>query len=90
MFAEESIECGIDIIAVWPCSWKAFMKEHSDGGVKFMQILGQAKEVKVKPNHLRQYEDMSRYIIKQCDEMLVLWDGKALSPEDKKGRNRSW
>lgn len=61
------------------------MKEHTDGGIKFMQILGQTKEVKVKPNHLRRYEDMSRYIIKQCNEMLVLWDGKELPLEDENG-----
>ncbi len=85
LFAEEAIKCGIDVIAVLPCSWKAFMKEHTDGGIKFMQILGQTKEVKVKPNHLRRYEDMSRYIIKQCDEMLVLWDGIELPLEDKNG-----
>lgn len=86
LFAEEALKCGVDVIAVLPCSWKAFMKEHNDGGVKFMQILGQTKEVKVKPNHLRRYEDMSRYIVKQCDEMLVLWDGVELPLEDENGQ----
>ena len=87
LFAEEAIKCGIDVIAVLPCSWKAFMKEHTDGGIKFMQILGQTKEVKIKPNHLRRYEDMSRYIIKQCDEMLVLWDGVELPLVDENGKD---
>lgn len=86
LFAEEALKCGIDVIAVLPCSWKSFMKEHNDGGVKFMQILGQTKEVKVKPNQLRRYEDMSRYIVKQCDEMLVLWDGVVLPLEDENGQ----
>ncbi len=86
LFAEEAIKCGIDVVAVLPCSWKTFMKEHKDGGERFMQILGQTKEVKVKPNHLRRYEDMSRYIVKQADEMLVLWDGVRLSLEDDNGK----
>ena len=86
LFAEEAMKCGIDIIAVLPCSWKTFMKEHADGGAKFMQLLGQTKEVKIKPNHLRRYEDMSKYIVKQSDEMLVLWDGVELPLEDENGR----
>ncbi len=86
LFAEEALKCGVDVIAVLPFSWKSFMKEHDDGGIKFMQILGQTKEVKVKPNHLRRYEDMSRYIVKQCDEMLVLWDGVELPLNDENGR----
>lgn len=85
LFAEEALKCGIDVIAVLPCSWKAFMKEHTDGGVRFMQLLGQTREVKVKPNQLRRYQDMNRYIVKQSDEMLVLWDGIELSFEDEKG-----
>lgn len=86
LFAEEALKCGIDVIAVLPCSWKSFIKEHNDGGVKFMQLLGQTKEVKVKPNQFSRYDDMSRYLVKQCDEMLVLWDGNELPLEDEKGQ----
>lgn len=86
LFAEEALKCGIDVVAVLPCSWKQFIKEHADGGVKFMQILGQTKEVKVKLNRVSRYEDVSKYIVKQCDEMLVLWDGKALPLEDENGQ----
>lgn len=85
LFAEEALKCGADVIAVLPCAWKDFMGEHSDGGVEFMQILGQTKEVRVKPNNLNRYQDMSRYIVRQCDEMLVLWDGEVLSLVDEFG-----
>ena len=86
LFAEEAVKCGIDVIAVLPCPWKSFIKEHADGGVQFMRVLAQTKEVRVKPNNLRRYEDMSRYIVRQCDEMLVLWDGKVLPLEDENGK----
>lgn len=86
LFAEEALKCGIDVVAVLPCSWKDYIKEHDDGGVKFMQLLGQTKEVIIKPNKLRKYEDVSKYIVEQCNEMLALWDGAELPLEDENGR----
>lgn len=85
LFAEEALKCGMDVIAVLPCPWQTFMKEHIDGGVNFMQILGQTKEVIVKSNQINRYEDMSRYIVKHCDEMLALWDGNVLPLKDDNG-----
>ncbi len=85
LFAEEALKCGVDVIAVLPCEWREFISEHKDGGVKFMQILGQTKEVRVKPSNINRYVDMSRYIVRQSDEMLVLWDGVKLPLSDENG-----
>ena len=86
LFADEALKCGIDIIAVLPCEWKEFISEHDDGGVRFMQLLAQAKEVRVKPNNISRYSEMSRYIVRQCQEMLVLWDGQPIPLKDDEGR----
>jgi hypothetical protein len=85
LFAEEAIKCNVSVIAVIPCEWKEFMKEHKDGGVKFVQLLSQTKEVRVKPNHVNLYTEVSRYVVRQCNEMLVLWDGEKVPFVDENG-----
>ena len=85
LFAEEAIKCGIDVVAVLPYNWDKFMKEHADGGKKLMQLLGQAREVVIKPHVLTAYLNVSRYVVQQCDELLALWDGVELPLKDGSG-----
>lgn len=87
LFAEEALKCGVSVIAVLPCIWDEFRREHSDGGERFMQLLGQVKEVVIKPHVLTRYYNVSRYIVKHCDELLVLWDGKVLPLQDENGND---
>lgn len=76
LFAEEAYNCGLDVIAVLPAPWEIFIREHDDGGEKFMQLLSQTKQVIVRPNTVAKFKDVSRYITSKADEMLILWDGK--------------
>ena len=85
LFAEEALKCGVEVIAVLPCEWKEFMDEHADGGVKFMQLLGQCKEVRIKPSNIHRYAETSSYIVRQCNELMALWDGKELPLNDSAG-----
>lgn len=85
IFAEEALKCGAELTAVLPCPWKEYMSEHKDGGVKLMRILGQAQNVWIKPDRHSRYVEMNRIIIKECDELLVMWDGKKLDLEDENG-----
>ena len=87
LFAEEAFNCGLEVIAVLPYNWDLFMKEHADNGKKFMQLLGQVREVVIKPHVLSKYFNVSRYIVNECDELLALWDGVELPLKDKQGND---
>lgn len=85
LFAEEALKCGVDLIAVLPCKWEEFMTEHQDGGAKLMGVLGQAKEVFVKPDNESRYVAIIKTLIKECDELLIMWDGNELDLNDADG-----
>jgi hypothetical protein len=86
LFAEEAFKCNVSVIAVLPCRWKEFISEHSDGGEKFMQLLGQTTNVLVRPGNINKYTQMSRYILNISKEMLVLWDGAKIPLVDENGQ----
>lgn len=81
IFAEEAYNCNTDVIAVLPCPWEEYIKEHDDKA-KFMQLFSQVKQVILRPNVVARYKEVSRYISSKADEMLVLWDGKKIPFED--------
>lgn len=85
LFAEEVLKCGVELIAVLPCKWQEFVTEHHDHGEKLMQILGQTKDVLIKTDNKSRYVEMNRVLIKECDELLIMWDGKELDFEDAEG-----
>ncbi|MDE6294301.1 MAG: hypothetical protein K2L88_06760 [Clostridiales bacterium] len=87
LFAEEALNCGLEVIALLPYNWDIYMKEHADNGKKFMQLLGQVREVVIKPHVLTKYFNVSRYIVNECDELLALWDGVKLPLKDEKGND---
>lgn len=85
IFAEEVLKCRVELTAVLPCPWKEYMCEHKDGGVQLMRILGQAQNVLIKPDRHSRYVEMNRIMIKECDELLAMWDGRELAFEDENG-----
>lgn len=86
IFAEEALKCGINVVAVLPNDWKAFMQEQKNQA-KFMQLFGASSEVKLCLNG---YEGVMNKIISDCSEILTLWDGVQLPlfDENKKEINR--
>ena len=87
LFAEEILKCGVELVAVLPCSWREFISEHADGGVKLMRVLGQATEVLVEPDGNSRYLKVAETIIKNCDELIALWDGVKLPLKDDEGKD---
>lgn len=81
LFAEEALKCNIELVAVLPCEWSEFAKEHPDGGKKFMQILGQSVEVKTYTKG-KSYEFVRDTLLENCDELIALWDGVELPLKD--------
>ena len=87
LFAEEALKCNAELTAVLPCKWQEFISEHSDGGIKFMQVLGQAKKVLIKPNTISRYVEVAEAIVNDCDELVALWDGVRLALKDADGND---
>lgn len=85
LFAEEALKCGVELTAVLPCRWQEFAAEHHDKGEKLMQVLGQAKDVLIKTDNKSRYVEMNRVLIKECNELIIMWDGKELDFEDAEG-----
>ena len=87
LFAEEILKCGVELVAVLPCSWREFISEHADGGVRLMRVLGQATEVLVEPDGNSRYLKVAETIVKNCDELIALWDGVKLPLKDDEGKD---
>ena len=86
LFAEEALKCGVEVVAVLPCEWDEFIAEHADGGVKYMQLLGQVSSVIVKRDNVNRYAAGGKYIVENSNEIIALWDGKELALIDKSGK----
>ena len=87
LFAGEALRCGADLIAVLPCGKEEFASEHSDGGARFLRILGQAEQILIERDENVRYLQVSKTIVEKCDELLALWDGIELPLKDSEGND---
>ena len=86
LFAEEALNCNAELTVVLPCVLQEFLAEHSDGGVKFMQVFNKANEVLIKTNAEHRYVGVSETIVGACNELVAVWDGIELPLADAQGK----
>ncbi|MBR1746860.1 MAG: hypothetical protein IJ735_01450 [Clostridia bacterium] len=70
IFRQEAVRCGIKISAVLPKPKEEFALEHADKDA-FFQALAQADRL----IECDGYKSCTDYIVAECDELLLLWDG---------------
>lgn len=86
LFVEIAQKLGIKTVAVLPCDVEEFAGEHPDGGKEFYSLLKGASEVMICKHKEHRYLGVADEILRDADEIAVLWDKKELPLFDKDGK----